>query len=216
MDLNAFVKRYPTLYHMAEQGTWPSIRERGLLSTSAALDHYEMTGDERALHEVLHRPEKVAIGPDDNQIILRDQKPMEPTRLERALQGVTPTQWYQFLNNKVFMWAQEHRLFGLLNARAYKRLEHDVLTINTAALMERHADRVWLCPMNSGNTFPMPHIRSLSTFQRIANYPTKRNGSPQKEVVEVVVDYSIPDIAGFVMEVRRIKGREVLGTLPLR
>jgi len=216
MDLNTFVRRYPTLYHMAEQGTWPSIRERGLLSTSAALDHYEVTGDERATHEVLHRPEKVAIGPDNNQIILRDQKPMEPTRLERALQGVTPTQWYQFLNNKVFMWAQEHRLFGLLNARAYKGLEHDVLTINTAALMERHADRVWLCPMNSGNTFPMPHIRSLDTFQRIADYPTKSNGSPQKEVVEVVVDYSIPDIADFVMEVRRIQGREVLGTLPLR
>ncbi|SEB11850.1 DUF7002 family protein [Paraburkholderia sartisoli] len=216
MDLNAFVERYPTLYHMAEQGTWPSIRALGLLSTSAALDHYDVTGDERTLHEVSHRPEKVAIGPAGDQIILRDQKPMEPTRLEKALQGVTPSGWYQFLNNKVFMWAQEHRLFGLLNARAYKRLEHDVLTIDTAALMERHANRVWLCPMNSGNTFPMPHIRSLETFQRIADYPTKRNGAPQKEVVEVVVDYSIPDIADFVIEVRRIKGEEVLETLPLQ
>lgn len=217
MDLNTFVERYPTLYHMAEQGTWPSIRARGLLSTTAALDHYNITGDERARHEVTHRPEKVAIGPAGNQIILRDQKPMEPSRLEKALRGeVTPEEWYKFLNDKVFMWAQEHRLFGLLGARAYRKLEHDVLTIKTAALIEKHADRVWLCPMNSGNTFPMPHIRGLDTFQRIASYPTKRNGLPAKEVVEVVVDYNIPDIAEFVVEVRRIKGKEVLGTLPLK
>lgn len=142
---------------------------------------------------------------------------MEPSRLEKALRGgVTPEEWYKFLNDKVFMWAQEHRLFGLLGARAYRKLEHDVLTIKTAALMEKHADRVWLCPMNSGNTFPMPHIRGLDTFQRIAGYPTKRNGLPAKEVVEVVVDYNIPDIAEFVVEVRRIKGKEVLGTLPLK
>ncbi|MDN8006886.1 hypothetical protein QZM96_27775 [Burkholderia multivorans] len=217
MDLNTFVERYPTLYHMAERGAWPSIRARGLLSTTATLDYYNITGDERARHEVTHRPEKVAIGPAGNQIILRDQKPMEPSRLEKALRGgVTPEEWYKFLNDKVFMWAQEHRLFGLLGARAYRKLEHDVLTIETAALMEKHADRIWLCPMNSGNTFPMPHIRGLDTFQRIASYPTKRNGLPAKEVVEVVVDYNIPDIAEFVVEVRRIKGKEVLGTLPLK
>ena len=217
MDLNTFVERYPTLYHMAEQDTWPSIRAHGLLSTTAALDYYNITGDERARHERKHRPEKVAIGPVGNQIILRDQKPMEPSRLEKALVGgVTPEQWYKFLNDKVFMWAQEHRLFGLLGARAYRKLEHDVLTIKTAALMEKHADRVWLCPMNSGNTFPMPHIRGIGTFQRIADYPTKRNGLPAKEVVEVVVDYNIPDIAEFVIEVRRMKGKDVLGVLPLK
>lgn len=216
MDLNAFVDRYPMLYHMAERGTWPSIRERGLLSTSAVLDYYAITGDEREQYEALHRPGKVAIGPEGNQTILRDQKPMEPTRLVKALQGVTPTQWYQFLNSKVFMWAEERRLFGLLKARAYRALEHDVLTIDTAALMQSYADQVCLCPMNSGNTFPWPHTRSLNTFQRIDDYATKRNGSPKKDVVEVVVDYSIPDIANFVREVRRMKGEEVLGTIPIR
>ena len=217
MDLKALIERYPTLYHMAEQDTWPHIKTKGLLSATAALDRYQMTGDARALLEVSHRPEKVAVGTDADRIVLRDQKPMEPSRLETALKGgLTAAQWYEFLNGKVFMWAEEHRLSGLLNARAYRNLEHDVLTIDTAALMAKHADRVWLCPMNSGNTFPMPHARGFETFQRIADYPTKRDGlSPQKEVVEVVVDYSVPDMAEFVREVRRIKGKDVLGTLPL-
>lgn len=216
MDLNLFVERYPKLYHMAEDGTWPSIRELGLMSTTAALDHFKIAGDERVLHEVTHRPEKVAIGPVGSQITLRDQKPMFPDRLEKALQGVTTTEWYKFLNDKVFMWAQEHRLFGLLGARGYNKLEHDVLTIDTAKFMAKHADRVWLCPMNSGNTFPMPHLRGLGTFQRLVDYPVKANGSPQKEVVEVVTDYSVPDISEFVIDVRKMKGSNVIAPISLR
>nr|WP_281718920.1 hypothetical protein [Pandoraea apista] len=200
---------------MAEADTWPSIRQFGLLSTSAALDHFGISGDDRLLHEVTHRPEKVAVGPIGAQIVLRDQKPMFPDRLTKALQGVTPAEWYKFLNNKVFMWAQEHRLLGLLGARGYNKLEHDVLTIDTAKFMDKYAGSVWLCPMNSGNTFPMPHPRSLETFQRLANYPIKRSGAPEKEVVEVVTDYSVPDIAEFVIEVRRMQGANVLGTLPI-
>lgn len=32
------ISRFPTLYHMAEDGTWPSISSRGLLSTRALVD----------------------------------------------------------------------------------------------------------------------------------------------------------------------------------
>ena len=137
--------------------------------------------------------------------------------MKKALQdGISPTQWYELLNGKVFMWAEEHRLFGLLNARLYRALEHDVLTIDTASLMAAHEKDAWLCPMNSGNTFPIPHMRGKDTFRRIADYPT-RPGSllPAKEVVEVVVDYEILDIENHVREVRRIRGKTVLSQLPL-
>ena len=217
MNTKDLIERYPTLYHMAEKDTWPSIKANGLLSTTAVLDRFIVHGAQRLEIEEGHRPEKRRIGPADTGIILRDQKPMMPSRLEDALvDGTTPAEWYKFLNGRVFMWAQEHRLFGLLGARHYRHLEHDVLTIDSKALITAYEEKVWLCHMNSGNTWPVPHLRGMDAFKRIADYPTKRrSGAPLKEVVEIVVDYSIPDVANYVIEVRRMKGKEVLTNLPL-
>jgi hypothetical protein len=136
---------------------------------------------------------------------------MAPDRLIMGLQdGITPAEWYRLLNGKVFMWAEEERLLRLLQARHYRTLKHDVLTIDTARLLEKHAASAWLCPMNSGNTFPVPHLRGRDTFRRIPDYPVGRRGLPKKEVVEVVADYSIPDIADHVIEVRSMRGDVVL------
>lgn len=214
MKVEEFVKRYPRLFHMAERDTWPNIKQRGLLSTSAVLDLHGISGDERRRLEREHRPEKVAVGDQDERIVLRDQKPMAPDRLEKGLQGgVTTEEWYALINGKVFMWAQEHRLFGLLGARHYRELEHDVLTIDAASLLGKHVDSVWLCPMNSGNTFPIPHRRGKDTFRRFSDYPVRSTGRPEKEVVEVVVDYSVPDISDHVIAVRRMRGDVVLQEL---
>lgn len=217
MDVAALINNYPRLFHMAEEGSWPSIKKHGLLSTAAALDRYSIQGASRLTLEEGHRAEKVKVGAPADFIVLRDQKPMEPSRLARALtDGTTPAEWYKFLNSKVFMWAEETRLFKLLNARGYGKLTHDVLTIDTAALMAQYENAVWLCPMNSGNTFPMWHARGMDTFKRIANYPTKkRSEAPAKKVVEVVVDYHIPNIADFVVEVRSIQGKNILGNIAL-
>jgi hypothetical protein len=217
MDVDSLVACYPKLYHMAERNTWPSIKANGLLSTSAALNQLGIRGAQRRELEQEHRPEKVPIGPAGQQIVLRDQKPMPPERIADALiDGTTPQQWYEFLNGRVFMWAEEKRLHGLLNARPYRKLEHDVLTIDTASLMADYGLRTWLCRLNSGNTWPMPHPRGMDDFKRIDAYPMKaRVAKPQKAVVEVVVDDAIPDIAKYVIEVRRMKGKVVLRTLPL-
>ena len=213
MDVEALARRYPRLFHMAERGTWQSIKTHGLLSTTAVLDLHQIEGKERSKLENQHRAEKVAVG-DEMQIILRDQKPMAPNRLAMALQdNISPAEWYELINGRVFMWAQEERLLGLLKARHYRVLEHDVLTIDTASLLNSHAQAVWLCPMNSGNTFPIPHRRGKDTFQRISDYPVSKSGSPKKEVVEVVVDYSIPDIEDHVLEIRRMRGDAVLELL---
>jgi|SRR3989344_4866408 len=217
MQLDTFIAHYPRLYHMAEAGTWPSIKQHGLLSTLAVLDRYGVSGPQRLALEAQHRPSKVTVGPLGNAIVLRDQIPMPPQRLEDALiDGTTPAQWYKLINSKVFMWAEEHRLFTLLNARSYKRLTHDVLTIDTASLVRDYADKIMLCRMNSGNTFPMPHARGLEDFMSIDDYPVKpRSGAPVKKVVEVVTDYCIPNIKDYVIEVRSIQGETVLGNIGL-
>lgn len=217
MQLTTFIAQYPRLYHMAEEGTWPSIKTHGLLSTLAVLDRYGVIGPERLALEEGHRPSKVTVGAAGDSIVLRDQIPMPPKRLEEALiDGTVPAQWYKLINSKVFMWAQEHRLFTLLNARAYRKLTHDVLTIDTEALVRDYAAKIMLCRMNSGNTFPMPHPRGLGDFMRIEDYPVKPStGAPAKTVVEVVADYSIPNIRDYVVEVRSIRGQDVLGNLAL-
>ena len=215
MDLQQLAARYPRLYHMAEADAWQPIKANGLLSTSAALDFHAASESRREELEAGHRPEKVKLGSGLAAITLRDQIPMPPSRLARALQDASPADWYRLLNAKVFMWAQERRLLGLLNARHYRHLEHDVLTIDTASLLSVHAQRIWLCHMNSGNTFPIPHARDKTIFRRIPDYPCNSSGKPVKEVVEVVVDHSVPDIAQHVVEVRRMMGTTVLANLAL-
>lgn len=213
MDVEKLIEIYPRLYHMAEAGSWPSIAHRGLMSTSAVLDHFGVGGSDRLIYERVQRREKMTVLPEQpGQIVLRDQKPMPPERLQTALiDGTTPAEWYKLINEKVFFWAEEHRLLGLLGARDYRHLEHDVLTIDSARFVRTHVSKIWLCHMNSGNTWPMPHARGIDVFKRIPDYPANSRGKPTKPVVELVVDHSVPDIRRFVIEVRRMRGSEVLG-----
>lgn len=212
MHPDRLIELYPTIYHMAEAGTWTSIRDRGLMSATATLDHFEVSGVQRARLESEQRATKMTVIPGAPEaIVLRDQIPMPPSRLLRALGGrTTPEAWYRLINGKVFFWAQEHRLENLLNARQYRHLEHDVLSVDTQALVAAHGHEMWLCHMNSGNTFPMPVPRGPEIFRRLDEYPVNRKNNPVPHVVEILVDYAVPDISQFVIEVRRMKGSEVL------
>ncbi|MBU6959007.1 hypothetical protein KRR23_14810 [Pseudomonas sp. CVAP len=212
MDLDKLIELYPRVYHMAECGAWGSIRTRGLMSATAVLDYHAIEGDDRARFESEHRSEKMDVrAGHPSNIVLRDQKPMPEGRLMQALtDGTTPRQWYELINHKVFFWAEEQRLHRLLGARDYRRLEHDVLTLDSATFIPAYAEAIWLCHMNSGNTWPMPHRRGTEIFRRIPDYPVKRSGKPIKPVVEMVVDYAVPNIAEYVVEVRRMQGSEVL------
>ena len=46
-ELSELLRHCPTLYHMAEGGSWPSIQRHGLRSTSALLDLFEVDGARR-------------------------------------------------------------------------------------------------------------------------------------------------------------------------
>lgn len=108
---------------------------------------------------------------------------------------------------------QPHRLDNLLSARLYRHHEHDVFTLDTAPLVHSHEHSIWLTPMNSGNTFPFAARRGLQAFRRIGDYPATSTGRPVKEFVELVVDYSVADIAKHVIEIRRMTGPQVIETL---
>jgi hypothetical protein len=219
MQPNELVARYPRLYHMAEDGSWESIRRHGLLSTKGLLNLFEIKGAERDRLYSTHRPECVTIKHQEyGTAVIRDQKPMDDKGLVRALGGVMhPRQWYELLNDRVFFWLTERRLESLLNARAYRDRSHTVLTVETALLVHRHAHRINLSPINSGCTKPMPHPRGPSTFTPLANYPLdmwiRKRGASNDPVVELAVDYGVPDIPDLTIKVEQRKGTEILQTL---
>ena len=106
MEAAELIERYPRVYHMAEDHSWPSIERHGLLSTSALLDLYEISGAARRAIESARRASSVTITHQRHgTAVVRDQKPMHESALARCLDDeMTPAQWYRLLNAKVFFW----------------------------------------------------------------------------------------------------------------
>jgi hypothetical protein len=209
-----FVGYYPTLYHMAEPDSWPQIEQYGLLSTSALLDLFEYNGGSRKAIEAMHRPASVVI---ENKVVgravVRDQKPLRPSQLEKCLVGMTNEQWFRLLNSKVFFWPTEERLNTLLNGREYRNKEQLVIEIPTKELFERCTDKIRLSPINSGSVLYDPQKRGKFTFQPIHNYDfleRKKKRGIKNAVAEVTVDYAVPNISTFCNRVVKVKGTDVL------
>ena len=88
---------------MAEEGSWESIRKIGLLSTTAILDKFEVGGERRRRIESARRPEIETVEhPEHGRALIRDNKPMQEKTLGRCLTGMTPREWYESLNRRVF------------------------------------------------------------------------------------------------------------------
>jgi hypothetical protein len=214
-ELDELLSTCPVLYHMAEGGSWPSIVERGLLSTAALLDLYGVSGRERLLIEERHRPAGITLThPVLPKAVIRDQLPMDDAGLRRCLPPhLAPSDWYRLLNQKVFFWLTRDGLLRLLGAEAYRANAHDVLEVDARLLVRAYFDAIWLSPMNSGCTKPMPHPRGDQTFLRIGDYPYaewRRKRRRGERVVELAVDYAVRDISSYVRRVVVMRNTEEL------
>jgi len=218
MKLEQLVEHYPRLYHMAESGTWDGIQKNGLRSTSALLDLFEITGQERTRIEDEHRPECVTITHKKHgKAVIRDQKPMSESALLKCLtKPVTPREWYRTLNGNVFFWLHPNRLNDLLDARAYRDKHHCVLTLDCRELVGQYVKDISLSPMNSGSTIYRPLPRGRGTFLPIADFPfdERRATRPiQNSVVELLVKYAVPNVEEFVLKVEERKGASTIQTI---
>lgn len=171
MEESQLLHQSPFLYHMAHRSSWPSIRTYGLLSTSALLDLYGCTGENRRRYESDWRRETLPLDcPGLPTAYVRDQKPMEPSILRPLLlDDMEPEDWYRLLNGMVFFWPDEKMGFMM---GAYRDQLHLVLKIPTGMVLERARDAISLSPINSGSTRSFrdgrpPEMRGRSTFQRI-------------------------------------------------
>lgn len=209
-----FAVHYPRLYHMAEAGAWPSIEKHGLLSTLALLDFYQVNGEKRCTILSHHRPKSVKIThPQHGAAVIRDQKPMRESALRTCLRGMTPQQWYEMLNGRVFFWVSAERVRTLLNARAYRNREHTVITVETSAFLARYADRTFLSPINSGSTIYNPRERGDGTFRSLNEYPfdeRRKLRGLKNAIAEAAVVYAVPDLREFVLRVESRKGDRIV------
>jgi hypothetical protein len=217
IDAGDFVGHYPRLYHMAQDGAWDSIRGHGLLSTSALLDLFEINGDLRRQIESCHRPKSVEIKhPLHGTAVIRDQNPMRERPLLKCLCDMSPREWYELLNRKVFFWVTEQRVEQLLGARMYRKSAHIVITLDTDSILKAHQSRITLSPINSGSTLYNPRPRGADTFLPLDEYPFENRRDKAglaRAVAELAVDYSVPDILNHVVCVDRRKENRVLEKL---
>lgn len=197
--------RWPFLYHMAEQGSWDSIQQHGLRSTTALLDLFEIEDAAREPVESARRPESVKIEhPLHGTAWIRDNKPINETVLRRTLVGMSEAEWYRTLNRRVFFWLNKHRLRRLRNAPPYRDRKHDILVLSTAKLLDRHADVVELSPLNSGAVHPAAdYTRGTGTFSRIPEYPWADRivKAPSEPIVELTLPYMLQDAQSVVVDV---------------
>jgi hypothetical protein len=207
---------------MAAVGSWGGIERHGLLSTGALLDLFEVPEPLRAQILRQRRPECVALRhPQHGSAMVRDQIPLREAPLRGCLTDMTLEEWLATLNSRVFFWLDEPHLETLLGAGAYRDMAHDVLHhVDTADLLDHHAERVTLSPINSGSTIYNPRPRGSTTFLRVVEYPfrERRRARGRNAIVELAVDHSVPDIREILIRVerRRVGGKieEVLWERP--
>lgn len=150
-----FVDTYPRIFHTGHPNAWEGIRRYGLLSTSALLDLFGVSGERREAIEARRRPEPVLLEhPVHGTAWIRDNTPVHDSRLGDLLVDMTREDYYRLLNRHVFFWPTRKRLDSLLGARAYRSDPQLVIEIDTEALVERHGGRIKLSSSQPGKHAP--------------------------------------------------------------
>ena len=196
---------------MSEKGSWPNIQELGLLGTSALLDLCGYTGTARLRIESQLRKNKELIKhPKHGYFCIRDQIPMldwpeKGIYLDELLEDdVTRQEWLEFLNGKVFFWVSRYELHKMLCAWQYRGNPQWIIEVDARALLKQYVDKAYLSDQNSGSLYS-GRRRGPSTFVPFIDCPVK------SKIIELAVDYGIPNIVDFAICVTECVGTKVYG-----
>jgi hypothetical protein len=205
MELQTLISEYPKIYHMAEDGSWENIKKFGLLSTSALLDKWGIQGKVRKAIENEYRPSSITIHSIEfGSATIRDQKAMPPVQLQQCLpKTITVSEWYKYLNERVFFWSNFTGLKFMLSANNYIKKAHTVIAVDTEKLITDYGEKVFLSAINSGSTYckkgkVTPEYRDFNTFKDIKNYSGYW-------LTELTINNGIPDITKYVIWAKRLK-----------
>lgn len=199
MTPQAFARLRPELHHVAAPGAWRSILRDGLLSTTALLDLYGAAGAERHALEAQRRPEAAPLHhPAHGRAILRDQKPLNEKALAAQLtDGWTPEDWLRHLNRHVFLFPTRKAAFAF--GDVYENRGDELLTFDTARVLDRAGDRARVCAINSGApTARAPTARGPDTLREVELY-----ARPPSTVREVAILNGLTGVAELLVRVER-------------
>src|SRR5579871_6179005 len=165
MHVSEFCDYYPHVFHIAEDGSWPSIMKRGLLCSATLLREFGASEVlfEKTLHRI--RTEMIEIiAPDGTSAWIRDQRPLTQGRLQKCLIDMSVPEWLELLNSHVFFWVRKERLLTHLGARGNRARTHTVLVLRSDVLLQRFARQARVTPMNTGSTMRLARPRGRATF----------------------------------------------------
>jgi hypothetical protein len=211
MTPGELVRRYPRLYHAARPGTWETVRRHGLLTVSQLVRTSGLPpGTQRELL-TRRRDRAVRIAhPLYGPVVLRDQAHLREHVLKGALTDMTVPEWLEMLNSRVFFWPRLERLRRVLGARASRGVQYEVITLDTASVLERCGPAVRLSAVNSGSAmYPSTGPRGSHTFATVADFPGGRlrlGGARRDAVAEVAVIGGIAAVERHVVRVERYHG----------
>ena len=191
-----FQNAYPTLFHISRAKDLDQVVRYGLLSTTALLDLCEMRGERRHSIESCQRPKAVPISqPVHGEFLINDQAPMNAAALSKCLIDLSPQEWCQSLNRRVFLWPTRERLARHIGAKLAGGRRRLVLAFETKSLFEALDFASFeLSPINSGNTMRKAAPRGSATFLKFSDYPffeRRKDRGPGGAVAEVTYPYAI-------------------------
>ena len=208
ITIDQLVALYPTVFHMAEIEAIQSIKEHGLLSTSAILDLLELSSDQRYAIERAPRKESTTLSQDGvGTFVIRDQKPLSAKKLAGCLEdNLTVEDWCLLLNRKVYFFLNRASVIKLLSAEAYSDREHAVIEFDTKRLVEANVSNVTLAPMNTGTTNPFAHARGRNTIAKLSDYPYEDRRERNLVIArEFCVDYRLSNPFDYVEQLWRAR-----------
>lgn len=188
------------VFHLAGASNFPSILEHGLMSTKRLFGLTRVPEAEQVGRLRSHRPENERLS---DSVLIRDQKPMPPSALERALKdGLTPADWYALLNDFVFFWLDPSRMER--QRRACGDRPQVLLTFDAASLLDQFDADAFVSPINSGNARRRPAPRGRGTLMPYgrwleSGWPT---GTRHRAPVELLFRTTIPVKAPYLLEMR--------------
>jgi len=190
------------VFHLAEASNLPSILEHGLLSTRRLFDLACISEKERTERLRGHRKENERLS---QSILIRDQKPMPPSALERALEdGLTPGDWYALLNDFVFFWLDESRMERQRHACGDR--PQVLLTFDAPKLLETFGTDAFVSPINSGNARRKPARRGSSTLMPYDTWLANGwpSGTRYRPPAELLFRGTIPVKSPYLVEMREM------------
>ena len=193
-------------YHLAEPANLPSIRKHGLLSTERLLALAKMPQSEQVTFLGRHRPESIQL---TNGVIIRDQKPMPPESLSKALpKGMPPSDWYRLLNRYVFLWADFEQVER--HRRAFDGNLQALLIFDAPLLLDQLKSQIHLSPINSGNARRQPALHTPDLFVpyrhwSLTGWPVLpgQNRKRTSQPAEIVIAGHLP-LNPFLVEIRSL------------